>query len=254
MHDLAESDKVDCAVYPQKGALSLVGEWFNMKEYAKALFTAQVSGQHDGDSLTFAVYQALNAEGGTELQLGATITMAQGIKVTMATLQAAGTTSEDDTLIITPYTFVNGVLTAGTALTFKAKTAESLASRYWDQSGSADEEATSLAACINDATYGVPGMLATVSTDTVTLTMTEPGDGVFTYVESAAAKLIPTDLIQQAHFEVAVQDLKRDSDYTHVGARFASIETDVATSCHLIRAVAGYLPVGQVSAYSDDAI
>ena len=253
MHDIVESTKLDCAVYPQVGGTSVTGEYFRMDKYAKALFTAQVRGQHDGDSLTFAVYEATDATGSDAQQLGATITMAQGIKVTHATITCTSV-SAADTLIITPYTFTGqGALTAGTALTFTAGTSESLADRQFDQSGTDTACGTSLAACINDATYGVPGVLATADSGTVTLTMTEPGDGAFTYVESDAATLVATDCIQQATFEVAVQDMDRSDDFTHVGARFASIETDVTTSCSLVRAVAGYQPVGQVSAYTDDA-
>lgn len=257
MHDIAEATKVDCAITPQEGATSANGEYFNMKEYAKALFIAQVSGMLTGEDLTFEAYQAKDAKGTTPLQLGAsgvgaTITMAQGIKLCSCQI-TMNTPDADDTIIITPYTFVNGVLTPGTALTFTAKTAESLPNRYFDQSGSTTAQATSLAACINDPTYGVPGVLATAAAAVVTLTMTEPGDGVFDITELDTTKTVVKDLIQQAYFEVAVQDLTRDSDYTHIQGRFASVPATTATQCTLIRAVAGYLPVGQAVAYSDDA-
>jgi len=254
MHDIREATKVDAAVKPQVGATSITGEYFRMTTFAKALFVATVRGQHDGDDVTFAVYEATDATGSDAAQLGATITMEQGIKVTMAQV-ATTSVAAADTLIITPYTFDGqGAQVAGTALTFTAGTSEVLASRQFDQSGTDTACGASLAACINDATYGVPGMLATASSGTVTLTLTEPGDGTFTYVESDAATLVCTDLLQQADFEVAVQDLDRDDNFTHVGARFASIETDVYTEATLIRATAGYQPVGQVSAYTDDAV
>jgi len=253
MHDIVEATKVDCAVYPQVGATSLTGEWFNMTRYAKALFVAQVWGQHDGDDVTLAVYEATDATGTSESQLGATLTMAQGVNLTMCTVTFASI-DVDDTIVITPSTFTGqGALTAGTALTFTAKASETISSRYFDQSGTDTATATSFAAVVNDATYGVPGVLATAASAVVTLTMTEPGDGTYTIVESDTVKSAVEDYIQQAHFEVAVQDLDRDNDFTHVGARFASIETDVRTTCQLIRATAGYQPVGQVSAYSDDA-
>ena len=253
MHNIVEATKVDCACYPQKGGTSLTGEYFAMDRYAKALFVAQVEGQHDGDDVTFAVYEATDKDGTGASQLGATITMAQGVKVTMATITCTSV-SVADTLIITPYTFDGqGTLTAGTALTFTAAAAESLSDRELNQASTDTACGTSLAACINDATYGVPGLYASASSGVVTITLDEPGDGAFTYVESDAATLVAEDLIQQAHFEVAVQDLDRDNDFTHIGGRFASIETDVATSAMLIRATPGYGPVGQVSAYSDDA-
>lgn len=254
MHDIAESTKFDTALQAQTGQTSLTGEYFNMEKYAKALFLITIQGQLTGASLDFKVYEALNAAGGTAQQLGATIAMVQGIKLCSAQITVdAGNSTVDDTLIITPYTFVNGVLTAGTALTFTAKTSETLASRYFDQSGTATEEATSIAACINDATYGVPGVLATAAAAVVTLTMTEPGDGLFTITESDPTKLVVIDLVQQALFEVAVQDMDRDDDYTHIGARVSGVDATTEFACLLVRAVAGYLPVGQAVAYSDDA-
>jgi len=254
MHDIAESTKFDTALQAQTGQTSLTGEWFSMEKYAKALFLLTVQGQLTGASLDFKVYEAKDATGTDESQLGATISMAQGIKLGSAKITVdAGNSTIGDTLKITPYTFVNGVMTTGTELTFTAAAAESLSDREWDQSGTATQEATSLAACINDATYGVPGVLATASSTVVTLTMTEPGDGVFTITESAPTKLVVTDLVQQALFEVAVQDMDRDNDFTHIGARVSGVDSTTEFACVLVRAVAGYLPVGQAVAYSDDA-
>ena len=258
---IREAIKKDCAVKPQVGATSITGEWFRMDTFAKANFTAVVRGQHDGDDCTFQVFQAKDATGTTELQLGATITMAQGIKVVLATVSPTSTTV-GRTLIITPYYFNGeGALTASTALTYTAAAAQSIPNRQFINTTD-DNAATSLAACINDETYGVPGMLATVANNDVTLSCTEPGGGdrqvlcakngtaAFTYVESNA-ELVVEDLIQMADFEVYVQDLTRGSDYTHVGARFASVETDVYTVAFLERAYAGYGPVGQAVAYTD---
>lgn len=255
MHDIREGIQAVCALRPQTGSTSYNGEYHSMKKFAKGWFVVHASGQLTAADMVLKVYEAINAAGGgTPQQLGADITMAQGIKLTMAKITVdAGNSAVDDTLIITPYTFVNGVSTAGTALTFRAKTAETLSSRYFDQSGTPTEEATSIAACINDATYGIPGVLATAAADVVTLTMDEPGDGMFDITESDATKLVVTDLVQQADFEVAVQDLDRDDNFTHIQPRLSGVATGDVVSVTLIRAVAGYLPVGQVSAYTDDA-
>lgn len=255
MHNIAEGTKVDAAVRPNIGGTSYVGEWFNMKEYAKALFVAEISRQTNAMSLTFDVYEATDAAGSDAQRLGAAITMAQGVKVTLAEVLAASV-QVGDTLKIKPYTFDGqGLLTAGTELTFTAAAAENISAREFNQASTDAAAATSLAACINDATYGVPGVLASVSTATVTLSMDEPGDGAFDITELAAAvaRLVVTDLVQQAHFEVAVQDLDRDDDFTHVGARFGSVDSTTVCGCTLIRALPGYSPVGQVSAYYDDA-
>jgi len=252
MHDIMEGTKIDTALRATTGATSLTGPYFSMTKYPKALFLLTIQGQLDGASLDFKVYQALNAAGGTPLQLGATISMAQGIKLAEAGI-LMNSPDVDDTVIIQPYTFVGGVLTAGTALTFTAKAAASLPNRQYDQSGNVAAQATSLAACINDATYGVPGVLATVDTATVVLTADEPGEVLFTVTESDVAKTVVTDLVQQAAFEVAVQDLTRDSDYTHVGARVSGVDATTEFACVLVRAMPGYGPVNQAVAYSDDA-
>jgi len=254
MHLIQEATKFDWAVRPQTGSTSYTGQWFRMDRYAKGLFVGCVTGKLTGATLTMSVYEATDATGSDEQILGAAITMAQGIKLGMCTV-AFSSIDVDDTIIIQPYTFDGqGALTAGTALTFTAKASETLSSRYFNQASTDTATGTSFAACVNDATYGVPGVLATDGgSGTVTLTMDEPGDGAFTITESDTTKSLVTDLIQQAHFEVAVQDLDRTDNFTHVGARFAAVETGDVVCAALIRAIPGYGPVGQVSAYSDDA-
>ena len=259
MHMIREATKFDCAVKPQDGGSEIVGEYFRMDTFAKAKFTGIVRGQLTGATCTMGVYQATDATGSGAVILDAVVTFTQGVRVTLAQIAVDGGNSTiNDTITLTPYYFNGeGTPTAGTALVYTAKGAESLPNRQFDQSGTADEEATSIAACVNDATYGVPGMLASVSTDTVVFSCTEPGGGdrqvvcekngtgSFDITESNTSAHVVTDLIQMADFEVYVQDLDRDNDFTHVGARFAAIESATYTVATLERAMAGYGPVGQ---------
>jgi len=83
--------------------------------------------------------------------------------------------------------------------------------------------------------------------------MDEPGDGAFDITESDAATLVVTDIIQQAYIEVAVQDMDRTNDFTHIGARVAGVDATSKFSCVLLRAIAGYQPVGQAVVGYDDA-
>jgi len=265
MHMIREGVKVDCAIKPQDTAETITGEWFRMDTFAKAKFTGIVRGQQTGESCTMAVYEAKDATGTTELILGAAVTFTQGVRVTMSQIVCTGSVTIGDTLILTPYYFSGeGTLTAGTALTFTAAAAQSIPNRQFINTDM-DAAATSIAACVNDATYGVPGLLATVSSATVVFTCTEPGGGdrtvlpadngtgAFDITEAAGAtgRLVVTDLIQMADFEVYVQDLTRDSDYTHVGARFASVDIGNFTVAMIERAMAGYTPVGQAVIATD---
>jgi len=264
MHMIREGVKVDCAIKPIDDAVGITGEWFRMDTFAKAKFTGIVKGQTNATECTLAVYEATDATGSAESILGAAVTFTQGSKVTMAQIVVTTGSTVGDTLILTPYYFNGeGTLTAGTALTYTAAAAESLPNRQFDQSGATTAEATSIAACINDATYGVPGMLATVTDSTVVLTCTEPGGGdrtvlcadngtgAFDITESRTAVLVVTDLIQMADFEVYVQDLDRDNDFTHVGARFAGVTSGHFVVAVIERAMAGYGPVGQAVIATD---
>lgn len=56
-------------------------------------------------------------------------------------------------------------------LTFTGGASEAVATRTFTRAGSDDDAATSLAVCINDATYGIPGVTASAGTNIVTLTM-----------------------------------------------------------------------------------
>ena len=151
MHDIVEGIQVVCALRAQTGSTSYNGEYFSMEKFAKGLFVVHSTGVLTGTDYVLKVYEAVDATGsGTPQQLGADVTLTQGNELTMAMITVdAGNSTVDDTLIITPYTFVNGILTAGTALTFTAKAAESLANRRFDQSGTAAAEATSILSLIH---------------------------------------------------------------------------------------------------------
>lgn len=251
MQKLHEGVKLDTALYPSTGVTSLTGAYFPMDKYRKGLFHLICKDQVDGESFLFAVYEATSAAGAGAQQLGANITLAQGTKVNKATVQM-NAPAVNDTVIITMYKLLYGELVAQTALTFTAKAAESLANRQFDQASGNNAAATSLAACINSAAYGVSGLTAVAVTDTVTISCTVPGDGVFDITELAAAvaRLIVVDLEQQAWFEVDADEMT--SGFTHIGARVTSVDAVTEFACTLMRSLPRYAPVGQsVAAYDD---
>jgi len=251
MQKIHEGVQALTALRASTGVTSLTGPYFSFEKYRKGLFVMTASGQTDGLSCLLSVYEATDRGGTSAAILGAAVTLTQGSKVTAATCLCASV-QVGDTVILKPYTFVAGVLTAGTELTFTAAAAESLANRQFDQSGSDTACGTSLAACINHATYGVPGITAAADTGTVTLTVTDYGEGAFDITELAAAvaRLVVTDLEQSAWFEVDADELS--SGFTHAGARATSVDATTEFACVLLRAMPRYAPVGQpVVAYDD---
>jgi hypothetical protein len=69
---------------------------------------------------------------------------------------------------------VGDTVTIG-GVTFTAAAAQSLPDREFDQSGTDTQCATSIAACVNDATYGVTGVTATSAAAIVSLTRATAG-------------------------------------------------------------------------------
>jgi len=251
MHKMFEHIKLDTALKPLASGADLTGQYFNMHKWRKALFHAFANGQTNGQSFTFSVYEAKDATGGTPLQLGGDVTFTQGSKIAACTVTMNSPDVDTDTVKITPYTIVGGVLTAGTELTFTPKAAEDKTAREYDQSGNTTAQALSLANCINDPTYGVPGMLAVPAVAVVTLTMTEPGSGVFDITEVDVAKTVVVDLIQEAWFEVDVEDMS--DTYTHIGARSGSVDANTFVGCTLMRSLPRYAPTGQAVTGDDDS-
>ncbi len=252
MQKLHEGVKLDTGLYPMTNATSQTGVYFPLDKYRQAVFHLLASGMTNGQSLVFAVYEATSAAGGSAAQLGANVTLSQGTKINKCQITCASV-QVGDTVILTLYKLEHGELVAQTALTFTAAAAESLANRQFDQSGSDTACGASLAACINDATYGVDGMTAAADTGVVTLTITVPGDGVFDVTELAAAvaRLVVVDLEQQAYFAVLADELT--SGFTHVGARVSSVDTNVELACSLLRSMPRYAAVGQAVAAYDDS-
>jgi hypothetical protein len=111
-------------------------------------------------------------------------------------------------------------------LVFTAKAAENLPLRQFDQSGNTTAQALSLAACINDAAAGVPGVTASPAVAVVTLTVNDPTAGGYariTAVCSDPTKAIPATLNAQALLEIDRTALSGVN--THVAVRVAGPAT-----------------------------
>lgn len=119
-------------------------------------------GEHEIVAAAAADYTAgqykLDATAATELaSIAAAINQSQNVTC------ASSTTNDTVT--------VNGIV-------FTSKTAENKANRQFDNDASDNATATSLAACINDATYGVEGVTASATANVVTLYRDSEADSI----------------------------------------------------------------------------
>lgn len=156
-----------------------------------------------------------------------------------------------DTLAITMNTpDVNDTVTIN-GLLFTAKGAEDLTAREFDQSGAVGAQAISLAACVNSALYGVPGVTAVAVAAVVTLTVNDPTAGGYdriTAVCSDVGKTIPATLNAQVLLEIDASALSGAN--THVAVRVAGPVTAHANVV-VVQSDLKYAPMVQPVAAQD---
>lgn len=238
---LSEALKIDTALADQQiPAAATDSDFFRMDLYRKALFAVSVGAMATGDTIAIAVREAEDAAGtnAQALDIGTIAvpnpiadTITANTDVAEATLTAAACAPVDTCV-------VNG-------LTFTGAAAADLPNRvFLANAGDNNATAASLAAAINHATAGVPGVLATANAAVVTLTATEPGDIAITVV-GTAVRLVAATVKAVAYLEV--DGAYMTEDYTHLAVR---VTPTAATngSVKLLRGEARYSPTQYVAA------
>src|SRR5690554_922179 len=178
MHKLNNFLKIDPALTAaEHGTDAVTGAFYKMGQFRRALFVLIVGALAKDTTSKLQIVQATDADGSDVKDIeNATCTITantkvNSLKITAASVQVADTIT------------VNGITFTGAAAQ-DADKREFLADATQD-TGNADT-ATSIAACINDAEYGVPGVTASAADAVVTLTVDEPGKTVITATSSSA--------------------------------------------------------------------
>jgi hypothetical protein len=112
-------------------------------------------------------------------------------------------------------------------LTFEAAAAADLANRKFAVGSDNAGSATSLAAAINHATAGVPGVTASANAAVVTLTVDEPGETTIT-ISDESAVFTPIATALEAIVEVDASNLDIAGGFDHVACR---VTTSAAITC-----------------------
>ena len=112
---------------------------------------------------------------------------------------------------------VGSVITIN-GLTFTGAAATTVASREFKADGADGADVTALVACINDATYGVPGVTAADGAgDSIDLTVDEPGETTITITDATAAVFTPIATALEAIVEVDASNLDIAGGFDHIG-------------------------------------
>lgn len=235
MNKLYESIKSDIAIAPIADLSSArTSRYYSLEKYGKALFACIVGPLAETESAKADLYEAKDAAGTSAQTILTQQTFTQGTKATKVTVTVA-TVAVDDAITI------NSVV-------FTAKAAESLANRQFNQSGTDTQTATSLAACINDATYGVSGVTASAAAAVVTLTSTVPGSTTISTSETGGATIALSDVEQFGIFELDGDQLT--DAYTHVAVKLSTGPATALGSAVILRTPARYDPVSQAAVFT----
>lgn len=233
---LSEINKVDIAIVPASINGASTGTYYNMGLRNKALFVWEVGAMAAAVTSIGQVMQAQDAAGtGAKVVTNNAATITANTRVAAATLTMAAVQVADAVTI-------NG-------LTFTAAAAADLANRVFAPGADNNACAASLAAAINHATAGVPGVTASAAQAVVTLTSTEPGEVTIT-ITDAAATITPATLRAIGYVECDTAFL--DEGFNYVALRVTN-SAAALTGAILVRGENRYSPLtNQVAAAKVD--
>jgi len=214
-----EDVKLDVGIQAQSLNGAATGRYYNMAGYGKALAILTAGAIAATKTAKIELLQASDRDG----------TDAKGIPTTVG--QEATTTITANALVtkatITLSTFLAGGTVTINDLVFTAHADTTTpASREFSIGGNDTADAAALASCINDATYGVPGVYASADTGVVTLISLEPGETVITVASDPDdGTCVKATVEAQAFVEIDTRQLDKNNDFSHVAAK---VTTDAA--------------------------
>lgn len=234
-HLLSEQIKVDIALVGANQNGALTSRYFALKDYDKCLFVWLVGAMATAIASVATVQEAEDAAGtGTNLLAGKTATIAAHTGTVSATITCAAA-------IATDHVVINGLTFTGVA------GAAVIANRTFSIDTGNNETAISLAAVINDNTYGVPGVTAVPVAAVVTLTVDEPGMTHLDITEHLIT-MVAADVLSLGYIEIDAHELT--AAHTHVAFTITNSAAS-QTSAIIIRGSGRYMPVTQYVGASD---
>jgi len=236
---LSEINKVDIAIVPASINDASTGTYYNMGLRNKALFVWEVGAMAAAVTSIGQVMQAKDAAG----------TDAKAVTNNAATI-TANTKVAAATLTVDAVVAANKVTVNG--LVFEAAANADLAKRKFAVGANDAGCAASLAAAINHATAGVPGVTASANAAVVTLTVDEPGEMTITITDATAVRIVPATLRAIGYVECDTAFLDHDAGFNYVALRITN-SAAALTGAILVRGENRYSPLtNQVAAAKVD--
>jgi hypothetical protein len=236
---LSEDVKIDIGLIPSNLNGAGTGPYYPIASHRKALFQVVIGAMVAAATSVIQIIQARDAAGtGAAPVVNNTATITANQRVARATLTL-------NNVQIADVVDVNG-------LRFTAAAVADLPNRVFSQAGNDDADAVSLAAAINHATAGVPGVTAVANAAVVTLAATEPGENHVT-IANAAATITPATLSAVAYVECDASFLNTANGFSHVAVQVTN-SAAMQTGAVLVRGNSRYSPVQFVAAAKADVL
>lgn len=216
---VAEKVKIANAMVPVSvNGPSTTHKFFPMNAYHRVCFhvIGVAASIADAVTMTLQTMQATNSAGtGAKVITNNAATATVPVKVIAANVTLANAAAGS---VIT----INGLTFTGAAATDATK-------REFIASGDDAADCTALISCINDATYGVPGVTAAEGDgDSIDLTVSEPGETTITITDATAAVFTPIATALEAIVEVDASNLDIAGGFDHIGCL---VTTSAAITC-----------------------
>ncbi len=256
--------KIDCALQPSSAAAAVTSEYVKMYNYDKAIFIIEAgSGLTASGTWSASVVSAYSNTGGGSAALSFYTTMPTSTPIDALTINKASAILVDaissantlDTLTINDLIFTfnsSAGVTTGTFSTNRYVTAN-------DDGSTANVTAPHLAACINHASYGVPGVTAVVNGSVIATASSNNvllftgGETAITAIASAVRiALVPVKSVAQ--LEVKSADLLANTSHKYVAVTLtpSSVPAAGGISATIVRSGwrYAYSNTGYVSDYN----
>ena len=232
-----EDVKIDIGLVSQAlNNTNVTGKYHSLKDFRSALAIPSGGAMAATKTTKIELLQAKDAAGtGSKAITDAEATITANALVTEMTVTLA-------TFLATGTITINGLVFTAHATT------TTVANREFSIAGNDTADAAELVTCINDATYGVPGVTASSNAGVVTLIATDPGEKVITVSSSPDdGTCVKATVKAQAFVEILSTSLDKVNDFTHVAAKVTTTaNSNVAV--FLARGNVRFTPVQKVGA------
>ena len=242
MNRIYEGLKLDVGLAPQ--ALNngnVTGRYHSTRNYGRVLALLKGGAMAATKTTKVELLQATDKDGAAAKGIPSTVGQLATAEITANALVTKAT--------VTLATFLVGGTITINGLVFTAHaTVTTVANREFSIAGSDTQDGDELVTCINDPTYGVPGVKASNAAGAVTLQADPAGEVVITVASNPDdGTCVKATVEAQAYVEIGTEQLDKANGFGYVAAKVTTTANSVVAA-QLLRGGARYTPEQKVGA------